>query len=123
MGRGRSAVEVYWENPRFIPPSRADELKIKFRESFRPFAPCVLREYVDQVVEMQPGEESPYMLMVAERTRGVARAALERRSALRMQDPDLRVRVAVPRSTLPAVTHVDYSARVQTVDSPAWAIL
>jgi carbamoyltransferase len=91
-------------------------LKIKFRESFRPFAPCVLREFVDQVFEMRPNEDSPYMLLVAP-VREAWRTALTEEDRRRMQDPDLRVRVSVPRSRVPAITHVDYSARVQTVDA------
>jgi len=90
-------------------------LKIKFRESFRPFAPCILRECVDQIVEMNNNQESPYMLMVAPIRRELRRqlGPEERRQ---MEEEDLCVRVSVPRSTVPAVTHVDYSARVQTVD-------
>ena len=91
-------------------------LKIKFRESFRPFAPCVLRDEVDDWFAMRPNEDSPYMLLLA--------PVLEkRRAALSSQDkevlegdPDLTKRVNTVRSTIPAVTHVDYSARVQTVD-------
>ena len=90
-------------------------LKIKFRESFRPFAPCVLNEWVDQVVDMQPGAESPYMLFVAP-VQEALRFSLGPQERCRMQDSDLRVRVSVARSTLPAITHVDYSARIQTVD-------
>jgi carbamoyltransferase len=90
-------------------------LKIKYRESFRPFAPCVLREQVDQCFEMRPNEESPYMLLVAP-VRNEWRTQLSEEDRQRMQDPDLRVRVNVPRSRVPAVTHVDYSARIQTVD-------
>jgi carbamoyltransferase len=90
-------------------------LKIKYRESFRPFAPCVLQEFVDQVFEMRPGEDSAYMLLVAP-VRQEWRLPLSDEDQHRMQDPDLRVRVAVPRSRLPAITHVDYSARIQTVD-------
>lgn len=90
-------------------------LKIKFRESFRPFAPCILRECVDQIVEMRPGEDSPYMLLVAP-IRDALKNPLTSEERERLQDPDLRIRVAVPRSTLPAITHVDYSARIQTVD-------
>ena len=80
-------------------------LKVKFRESFRPFAPIVRRERVAEYFELT--EDSPYMLLVA---------------PIR---PDLRLPVPAgvkgldllkqPRSTLPAVTHVDYSARIQTV--------
>ncbi|MGH7264021.1 MAG: carbamoyltransferase family protein [Candidatus Rokuibacteriota bacterium] len=91
-------------------------LKIKFRESFRPFAPCVLREFVDSVFEMRHGEDSPYMLLVAP-VRNDWRLPLSADEQRKMRHPDLRVRVAVPRSRVPAITHVDYSARVQTVDA------
>jgi len=91
-------------------------LKIKFRESFRPFAPCVLREFVDAVFEARPEEDSPYMLFVTKILKQW-RTALNTEAQQRMQDPDLRIRVSVPRSTLPAITHVDYSARIQTIDS------
>jgi carbamoyltransferase len=91
-------------------------LKIKFRESFRPFAPVVLHEHVHEWFDMRDGQESPYMLLVApvlERHR----AAIDREQLERMShDPDLRQRVNVIRSSVPAITHVDYSARVQTVD-------
>jgi carbamoyltransferase len=91
-------------------------VKIKFRESFRPFAPCVLREHVDEYFEMRPDEDSPYMLLVAP-VRQEWRTPLSDADRERMTQPDLRVRVSVPRSTVPAITHVDYSARVQTVDA------
>jgi len=94
----------------------AMNLKIKFRESFRPFAPCVLRERAHEYFDMKPGQESPYMLLVtpvADRHR-VTPAADDLRTM--REDPDLRRRVNVVRSTIPAVTHVDYSARIQTVD-------
>jgi carbamoyltransferase len=91
-------------------------LKTKFRESFRPFAPCVLREFAHEVFEMNPDQESPYMLFVAP-VRESLRNILNPEDRAKMQDPDLRIRVSVPRSTIPAVTHVDYSARLQTVDS------
>jgi carbamoyltransferase len=91
-------------------------LKIKFRESFRPFAPCVLREYAHELFEVGRDEESPYMLFVAP-VRETHRLSFDFENTQKMmQDPDLRVRVSIPRSTVPAVTHVDYSARVQTVD-------
>jgi len=90
-------------------------LKIKFRESFRPFAPCVLREYVDTVFETRPNEDNPYMLFTAP-VRKDWRIPLGPEELKRMQDPDLRVRVSVPKSKVPAITHVDYSARIQTVD-------
>jgi carbamoyltransferase len=91
-------------------------LKIKFRESFRPFAPCVLREHVHEWFQMRPGEDSPYMLLVAPvlPERRVPLSA-EEQECLRA-DPDLLRRVNVVRSQVPAITHVDYSARVQTVD-------
>ena len=83
-------------------------LKIKFRESFRPFAPSVLRERVAEYFELDC--DSPYMLLVAP-----VRAELRREMTA---DEERRFgieRLNVPRSTIPAVTHVDYSARVQTV--------
>jgi len=90
-------------------------LKIKFRESFRPFAPCVLREFADDVFEMGSNSDSPYMLFVAPIRDGY-RVPMGEGDLERMKDPDLRIRVSVPRSKVPAITHVDYSARVQTVD-------
>jgi carbamoyltransferase len=91
-------------------------LKIKFRESFRPFAPSVLRERVAEYFELDC--DSPYMLLVAP-----VRAEVRRE----MNDAEERLfgieKLNVPRSTIPAVTHVDYSARVQTVrreDNPAY---
>jgi len=91
-------------------------LKIKFRESFRPFAPVVLQEHAHEWFEMREGQESPYMLLVApvlDRHRVVISG--EQREKM-SHDPDLRQRVNVLRSSVPAITHVDYSARVQTVD-------
>ncbi|HYC70263.1 MAG TPA: carbamoyltransferase [Opitutaceae bacterium] len=83
--------------------------RTKFRESFRPFAPIVLRERAGEFFELRPEDESPYMLVVAPvraekrvASNGAARAGLER--------------VKDARSVVPAVTHVDHSARVQTVD-------
>jgi len=90
-------------------------LKIKFRESFRPFAPCVLRECADTMFAMSSDDDSPYMLFVAP-IRNEWRVPLDAADRAQMQSPDLCVRVSVPRSHLPAITHVDYSARVQTVD-------
>ena len=92
-------------------------LKIKFRESFRPFAPAVLQEEASRWFECEEGESSPYMLLVAP-VRPEHRLAISPEQQLTMEaDPDLRHRVNVPRSTIPAVTHVDYSARYQTVDA------
>jgi carbamoyltransferase len=91
-------------------------LKIKFRESFRPFAPAVLRERASQWFDFQPGQESPYMLLVATVSED-RRVPIDGAVLSTMQhDPDLRRRVNVVRSEVPAVTHVDYSARLQTVD-------
>ncbi|MBL9136082.1 MAG: carbamoyltransferase [Verrucomicrobiales bacterium] len=91
-------------------------LKIKFRESFRPFAPIVLRERASQIFDLSERHESPYMLLVAP-VRETHRRNLSDDEARRMElDPDLRQRVNVVRSTFPAITHVDYSARIQTVD-------
>ena len=91
-------------------------LKIKFRESFRPFAPCVLREHVHEWFEMRPGEDSPYMLLVAP-VLDEHRVPLAGRGASGLRrDPDLCGASTSSRSIVPAITHVDYSARVQTVD-------
>ncbi|HEX2660451.1 MAG TPA: carbamoyltransferase [Polyangia bacterium] len=91
-------------------------LKIKYRESFRPFAPCVLKERAAEIFDFSPKAESPYMLMVAE-VRDKYRRSLTADQERAMKDPDLRKRVNVCRSDFPAITHVDYSARLQTVDS------
>ncbi|MEZ6097463.1 MAG: carbamoyltransferase [Pirellulaceae bacterium] len=86
-------------------------LKIKFRESFRPFAPIVLQEHVERYFQMQPGQESPYMLLVAPVAEGVRRSLGEDYQQAFGID-----KLHYCRSEIPAVTHVDYSARVQTVD-------
>jgi carbamoyltransferase len=88
-------------------------LKVKFRESFRPFAPVVRRERVGDYFDLEA--ESPYMLLVA-----------PVREALRLPvDESARglARLKVARSTIPAVTHVDYSARIQTVAREQNALL
>jgi carbamoyltransferase len=90
-------------------------LKIKYRESFRPFAPCVLKERAHEIFEIGERAESPYMLLVAP-VRERWRRALTEEQRQAMKDPDLRKRVNVCRSEWPAITHVDYSARLQTVD-------
>ncbi len=86
--------------------------KIKFRESFRPFAPCVLQEDVHDYFEVKDGQDSPYMLLVAS-------IKEDKRLPLRMSPESLKGldKLKVKRSILPAVTHVDYSARIQTVDA------
>jgi carbamoyltransferase len=93
----------------------AMNLKIKFRESFRPFAPCVLEEHAHEWFDVPHASTSPYMLLVAP-VRAEHRTPLTANERTTMtSDPDLRRRVNVVRSTIPAVTHVDYSARLQTV--------
>jgi len=84
-------------------------LKIKYRESFRPFAPSVLLEYVSERFEHD--HESPYMLMVAP-------VKEDRRISMTDEQRDLFGidKLNIPRSDTPAITHVDYSARIQTVD-------
>ena len=87
-------------------------LKIKFRESFRPFAPCVLTEDVSDYFKMRPSEDSPYMLLVAP-------VCEDKRCAVDNVYESLKGFDKLParRSVIPAVTHVDFSARLQTVDS------
>jgi carbamoyltransferase len=86
-------------------------LKIKFRESFRPFAPSVLREDVDRYFLTRPSEDSPYMLLVAE-------VQQSQRVATNGAGEGLQgiAKLKLLRSTVPAITHVDHSARIQTVD-------
>ena len=84
-------------------------LKTKFRESFRPFAPVVLKERLGDYFEMAPDTDSPYMLLVAPVREDHRRSV--NGNQLRGLD-----RVNLVRSDIPAVTHVDFSARVQTVD-------
>jgi carbamoyltransferase len=83
-------------------------LKIKYRESFRPFAPSVLAEKVADYFELD--QPSPYMLLVAK---------VKEDLRLPMTDSQTKLfgieKLNIPRSTLPAITHVDYSARIQTV--------
>ena len=83
-------------------------LKVKYRESFRPFAPSVLRERVSDWFELE--SDSPYMLLVAD-------VVERRRKAMTPEQQELFgiAKLNVPRSDIPAVTHVDYSARIQTV--------
>jgi carbamoyltransferase len=87
-------------------------ISIKFRESFRPFAPSVLEEEVESYFELDA--PSPYMLLVAPVAKKI-RKALTSAELEQMQEPDLLKRVRIDRSELPAITHVDYSARVQSI--------
>jgi len=82
--------------------------KIKFRESFRPFAPCVLREDAHDYFDMPVEQESPYMLLAA---------YLQKDKRLQQSGSEKGLdKLKVKRSMVPAITHVDYSARIQTVD-------
>lgn len=83
-------------------------LKVKYRESFRPFAPAVLRDDVADWFELEG--DSPYMLLVADVVKNRRRPMSEAEQALFGIE-----KLNVPRSDIPAVTHVDYSARIQTV--------
>jgi carbamoyltransferase len=103
-------------DPRSAKMQSLMNLKIKFRESFRPFAPSILRERVNDYFEMDC--DSPYMLLVA---------PVQERHRIPMTDAEHKLfgieKLNVPRSVLPAITHVDYSARVQTVrreDNPLY---
>ncbi len=95
-------------DPRSPAMQRTLNLKVKYRESFRPFAPSVLREDVAEWFELDG--DSPYMLMVADVVEHRRRAMSEAERNLFGID-----KLNVPRSDIPAVTHVDYSARIQTV--------
>ena len=95
-------------DPRSEKMQKELNLKIKFRESFRPFAPSVLREKVSEWFNLS--YDSPYMLLVAD---------VEKSKQVRMTDNDKNLfgidKLNIKRSSIPAVTHVDYSARIQTV--------
>ncbi len=95
-------------DPRSPTMQKMLNLKVKYRESFRPFAPAVLREDVGDWFELDT--DSPYMLLVADVQARHRRAMTAEEQALFGID-----KLNVPRSSIPAVTHVDYSARVQTV--------
>jgi len=95
-------------DPRSPTMQKQLNLKVKYRESFRPFAPSVLRERVGDWFEMN--SDSPYMLLVADVVKSRRREMTEAEKQLFGID-----KLNVPRSDIPAVTHVDYSARIQTV--------
>ena len=99
-------------DPRSAKMQSVMNLKIKFRESFRPFAPSVMREHVEKWFQMRPHEDSPYMLLVAPVRDEKRRPEPQGLGDLEGIDRLLKV----IRSEVPAITHVDYSARVQTVD-------
>jgi carbamoyltransferase len=83
-------------------------LKVKYRESFRPFAPSILREQVSEWFDLDG--DSPYMLLVADIKKSRQKQMTEEQAKLFGID-----KLNIPRSEIPAVTHVDYSARIQTV--------
>ncbi|MEZ4337842.1 MAG: carbamoyltransferase C-terminal domain-containing protein [Sandaracinaceae bacterium] len=95
-------------DPRSAEMQKTMNLKIKFRESFRPFAPAILRDRVHDYFEMEEGEDSPYMLLVAP-------VQKDKQTPVDPSATGLD-KLHQLRSVVPAITHVDYSARVQTVD-------
>jgi len=101
---GRSIIA----DPRSPMMQKQLNLKVKYRESFRPFAPSVLREDVSDWFEHET--DSPYMLLVADVQNDKRLSMTEEEEALFGID-----KLNVPRSSVPAITHVDYSARIQTV--------
>jgi carbamoyltransferase len=101
---GRSIIA----DPRSSTMQKQLNLKVKYRESFRPFAPSVLREDVNDWFEHDT--DSPYMLLVADVQNDKRRIMTAEEESLFGID-----KLNVPRSSVPAITHVDYSARIQTV--------
>ena len=97
-------------DPRSEKMQKELNLKVKFRESFRPFAPSILREDVSKWFEIET--DTPYMLMVAN---------IKKDLQIKMSQEDKKLfgieKLNIKRSSIPAVTHVDYSARIQTVHS------
>ena len=95
-------------DPRSTSMQKQLNLKVKYRESFRPFAPSVLREYVSEWFEID--SDSPYMLFVAN-------VKKDKRTKTSKGDKNLFGidKLNIPRSSVPAITHIDYSARIQTV--------
>ena len=96
-------------DPRSDKMQKTLNLKVKYRESFRPFAPSVLREDVDNWFDFD--HDSPYMLFVCDVKESIRRQLTEKEKKLFGID-----KLNVKRSEIPAVTHVDFSARVQTVE-------
>ena len=96
----------------------AVNLKVKFREGFRPFAPIVLADHAHEYFGIKPGQESPYMLIVAPVDDNKRKPIPPELSKAKGID-----KLKQTRSVIPAVTHVDYSARIQTVDRQRNALL
>ena len=103
---GRSIIA----DPRSPTMQKQLNLKVKYRESFRPFAPSILREDVDEWFDHNT--DSPYMLLVSD-VKNNKRYAISAEEELLFGIDKLNV----PRSVVPAITHVDYTARIQTVDA------
>ena len=97
-------------DPRSEKMQRLINLKIKYRESFRPFAPSVLHENAHEWFTFEEGQDSPYMLLVTQLQPGKLRRSNNG------EQPRGLDRLHIPRSEVPAITHVDDSARVQTID-------
>jgi carbamoyltransferase len=98
-------------DPRNTDMQTVMNLKVKFREGFRPFAPAVLREHAPEYFDVTPGTDAPYMLLVAP-VNEAKREPLKPEDLARRGIDKLKTR----RSCVPAITHVDFSARIQTVD-------
>jgi carbamoyltransferase len=96
------------DDPRSPTMQKTLNLKVKYRESFRPFAPSVLAEDAADWFDLD--RESPYMLLVSDVAKNHCRTMTDQEKTLFGID-----KLNVPRSDIPAITHVDYSARVQTV--------
>ena len=108
MGQGRWEADQLLETPRSAKMQSVMNLKIKYRESFRPFAPSVMGEKVNEYFEQD--RPSPYMLIVAN---------VKENLRMELTDEQKKLfgieKLNLKRSELPAITHVDYSARIQTV--------
>ena len=104
--RIRDAFDTQWG--KLLKNYKIINLKVKYRESFRPFAPSVLREDLSEWFNIN--EDSPYMLMVS---------SVSKNKKIEMNDEQKKLfgieKLNIKRSEIPAVTHVDYSARIQTV--------
>ncbi len=102
-------------DPRSSRMQQVMNLKIKFRESFRPFAPSILKEHTGEWFDLPPNAESPYMLIVApvKEDKRIPGSAEAMRGMYGIN------KLNIPRSQAPSITHVDYSARVQTVTPEA----
>ena len=108
FGPGALGARSIIGDPRNTKMQSVMNLKIKYRESFRAFAPAVLAERVSEYFDID--RPSPYMLMVAPVKQALRVAMTADQERLFGID-----KLNVPRSTIPAITHVDYSARIQTV--------